>query len=50
MNNYFLSKRTDVYVYGVYQKASSSQADIYLFAPSSSDTQTVVVAGIRHKF
>lgn len=48
--DYFLSKRTDVYVYGVYQKASSSQADIYLFAPSSGDTQTIVVAGIRHKF
>ncbi|WP_454754292.1 porin [Cupriavidus necator] len=48
--DYFLSKRTDVYVYGVYQKASSSNADIYLFAPSSGDRQTVLVAGIRHKF
>nr|WP_315594134.1 porin [uncultured Cupriavidus sp.] len=48
--DYFLSKRTDVYLYGVYQKAASAQADIYLFAPSSSNRQTVLVAGIRHKF
>ncbi|WP_156811407.1 MULTISPECIES: porin [Cupriavidus] len=48
--DYFLSKRTDVYVYGTYQKAVGAKADIYLFAPSSNDRQLVMVAGIRHKF
>ncbi|MDR3384728.1 porin [Cupriavidus basilensis] len=48
--DYFFSKRTDVYVFGVYQKAQSAKADIYLFGPSSGTRQAVVVAGIRHKF
>ncbi|MFJ1258275.1 porin [Cupriavidus sp. CuC1] len=48
--DYFLSKRTDVYLYGVYQKAISAKADIYLFSPSSGGSQGIVVAGIRHKF
>ncbi|QQX89546.1 porin (plasmid) [Cupriavidus necator] len=48
--DYFFSKRTDVYIYGMYQKASSAVADIYSFVPSSNGHQTAVVAGIRHKF
>ncbi len=48
--DYFLSKRTDIYIFGVYQKAQASKADIYLFAPSGNDRQAIVVAGIRHKF
>ncbi|WP_235879332.1 porin [Burkholderia sp. USMB20] len=48
--DYFLSKRTDLYLYGNYQKAAGATADIYLFAPSSSQNQTAIVAGIRHKF
>ncbi|WP_081077840.1 porin [Burkholderia pseudomultivorans] len=48
--DYFLSKRTDLYLYGNYQKATGAAADIYLFAPSSSQSQTAIVAGIRHKF
>jgi GBP family porin len=48
--DYFLSKRTDVYVFGNYQKAAGAKADIYLFSPSSNSNQTAIVAGIRHKF
>lgn len=48
--DYALSRRTDVYVYGVYQRARSARADIYLFAPSSNGGQLVFVTGIRHKF
>jgi len=48
--DYFFSKRTDVYVYGVYQRAQSANADIYLFAPSGNERQVVVITGIRHKF
>lgn len=48
--DYAFSKRTDLYVYGVYQRARAAKADIYLFAPSSNARQMVVVTGIRHKF
>jgi predicted porin len=55
--DYFLSKRTDVYVIGVYQKASgvdsrdvSAVAAINLLTPSSNNHQAVVRLGIRHKF
>lgn len=48
--DYVLSKRTDVYVYGVYQRAQAARADIYLFAPSANARQMVVITGIRHKF
>ena len=55
--DYFLSKRTDVYVIGVYQKASGTDstgatavAAINNLTPSTSDRQTTVRAGIRHKF
>jgi predicted porin len=49
--DYLLSKRTDLYVYDVYQLASHGfKADIFGFTPSSSRTQNVLMAGIRHKF
>lgn len=50
--DYFLSKRTDVYLYGVYQRAGAGarQAGIFLIPVSSSRQQTVVSAGIRHTF
>jgi GBP family porin len=51
---YALSKRTDVYLQGEYQKVVSSgtpfAADINGLAPSSTDKQIAVTAGIRHRF
>jgi GBP family porin len=51
---YALSKRTDVYLQGEYQKVVSSgtpfTADINGLAPSSTDKQIAVTAGIRHRF
>ncbi|EUC19738.1 UNVERIFIED_ORG: putative porin [Burkholderia sp. CF145] len=55
--DYFLSKRTDVYLIGVYQKASGTDstgtaavAAINNLTPSTSDRQSTVRVGIRHKF
>ncbi|MBN3754754.1 porin [Paraburkholderia sp. Tr-20389] len=56
--DYFLSKRTDVYVMGIYQKASGTdsrnQSAIASInnqsSPSSNDRQALVRVGIRHKF
>lgn len=55
--DYFLSKRTDVYVIGVFQKASGTNsrgqpavAALNLLTPSSNDRQGAVRVGIRHKF
>lgn len=49
--DYFLSKRTDLYVNAVYQKASGGVASIAgIAAPSSNDTQATLVNGIRQKF
>ncbi len=55
--DYFLSKRTDVYVIGVYQMASGTDstgttavAAINNLTPSTSDRQSTVRLGIRHKF
>lgn len=54
MADYALSKRTDVYLMGVYQKASGgANADVYEgFTGNESSTTTQVVArvGVRHKF
>jgi GBP family porin len=49
---YYLSKRTDLYVNAIYQRSSSNTvADIEgISNPSSSSTQVVGVVGIRHKF
>jgi predicted porin len=55
--DYFLSKRTDVYLVGVYQKASGTdstgkqaRAAINNLTASSNDHQGTVRIGIRHKF
>lgn len=48
--DYFLSKHTDIYIFCDYQKATGENADIYVFSPSANNSQTVIVAGIRHKF
>ncbi|WP_175845947.1 porin [Burkholderia arboris] len=49
---YFLSKRTDVYVNAFYQRASSNAVAAIegISNPSSTRTQIVAVTGIRHKF
>ncbi|TFE37962.1 porin [Paraburkholderia dipogonis] len=55
--DYYLSKRTDIYAVGVYQKASgtdsqnrSAVATITQMSPSSTDRQVAVRIGFRHKF
>ncbi|VVE71705.1 porin [Pandoraea anapnoica] len=51
--DYFLSKRTDIYAYVNYVKATGPLATAVLFlasAPSSNKEQTAFVAGIRHRF
>lgn len=55
--DYFLSKRTDVYLVGVYQYAKGhdstgedARASINGLTASSSDRQAYVRVGIRHKF
>ncbi|WP_454806665.1 porin [Paraburkholderia fungorum] len=49
--NYFLSKRTDLYLNVVYQRASGADAWIELVsAPSSNNHQLITTAGIRHRF
>jgi predicted porin len=55
--DYFLSKRTDVYIAAAYMKASgvdsTGQASVpYLvtLTPSNTSNQVVARIGIRHKF
>lgn len=52
--DYALSKRTDVYVFTDYMRSSGplslAPAVIWLNAPSTSHTQAIVLAGIRHRF
>jgi general bacterial porin, GBP family len=55
--DYALSKRTDVYMEAVYQHASgslgnfgSNVAAINMLSPSSTDNQTAVGIGLRHRF
>ena len=55
--DYFLSKRTDLYLAGVYQHASGKDstghaavANISSISPSSTSNQVVATVGIRHKF
>lgn len=56
MADYGLSKRTDVYVEGAFQKTSGGNgsvltaADINGFSPSSTDKQVAVTVGMRHRF
>ena len=48
---YFLSKRTDVYIDLIYQRASGAVAAIEgTSGASSSHTQFLTVTGIRQKF
>jgi len=51
--DYFLSKRTDVYVRVISQwagGAAAPRAALYLEGPSSSSRQTVVGVGVTHRF
>jgi predicted porin len=55
--DYFLSKRTDVYALGEYQKAHGTDstgkaavASINQITPSNSDHQALVRIGLRHRF
>ncbi|MEM5400084.1 MULTISPECIES: hypothetical protein [Paraburkholderia] len=52
--DYFLSKRTDVYAQASYQHISADGsglgADISGQSPSSTNQQTVVAIGMRHRF
>jgi len=55
--DYYLSKRTDVYVIGSTQFASgtdstgrAARATLNALTASSTDRQTFVQLGIRHKF
>ncbi|MFM0502070.1 porin [Paraburkholderia caffeinilytica] len=55
--DYFLSKRSDLYLVGIYEHASGvdstgkqAVAAIANLSNSSTDVQTAVVVGIRHKF
>ncbi|MFM0205425.1 porin [Paraburkholderia fungorum] len=55
--DYALSRRTDLYLEGVYQHVSGADgiavlgnASIYSLAASSSDRQAVVAMGVRHRF
>jgi predicted porin len=55
--DYSLSKRTDLYLEGVYQHAYGAPAGsvfasamINTLSPSSSSSQVAVVAGLRHQF
>lgn len=55
--NYLLSTRTDLYLVGIYEHASGEDstgkkavAAIANLSSSSSNSQTAVVVGIRHKF
>jgi predicted porin len=55
--DYFLSKRTDVYLTGIYQKAAGTDstgntavAALNNFTASTSDLQSVVRVGMRPKF
>jgi len=48
---YFLSKTTDLYLNGIYQRSSGAKAWIEGASnPSSNNGQFVTVVGIRHKF
>lgn len=55
--DYFLSKRTDVYVDGVFQHASGTDstgspavANINFLSASSTQNQVMAIVGMRHKF
>ncbi|WP_090868642.1 porin [Paraburkholderia diazotrophica] len=50
--HYLLSKRTELYLVGIHQRASGpgTYAQIYTASPSSGKNKTLVQTGIMHKF
>lgn len=50
--DYFLSKRTDLFLVGMYQRAAgdAQYAQIYTLSPSSTKSQVAVAIGMRHKW
>jgi predicted porin len=54
--DYAFSKRTDVYLEGVYQRVSGGNgnpafnATVWTLTPSANGNQVVVALGLRHKF
>ncbi|MCG5071836.1 porin [Paraburkholderia tagetis] len=54
--DYLLSKRTDVYLEGVYQRVgggngiSAFDAGVYTLTPSRNNQQVVVAVGLKHRF
>ncbi|AIO32822.1 gram-negative porin family protein [Burkholderia cenocepacia] len=50
--DYFLSKKTDLFLVSIYQRAAGDAqfAEIYTLSPSTTKTQISVVAGLRHKW
>ncbi|TAL95177.1 MAG: porin [Paraburkholderia sp.] len=51
--DYFLSKRTDLYVYGVYQRVNADAGSAWVFTwnnPSTTRSQVLARAAIRHTF
>ncbi|REG52220.1 putative porin [Paraburkholderia sp. BL6669N2] len=50
--DYLLSKRTDLFLVGIYQKAAgdAQYAQIYTLSPSTTKTQISAVIGMRHKW
>jgi predicted porin len=50
--DYFLSKSTDLFLVGIYQKAAgdAQYAQIYSLSPSTTKSQVSAVIGMRHKW
>lgn len=50
--DYFISRRTDFFLVGIYQKAAGDAkfAQIYSLSPSTTKTQISAVIGMRHKW
>jgi general bacterial porin, GBP family len=54
--DYLFSKRTDVYLEGVYQRVGGGNgngafdASVFTLNPSSGSTQVVVAVGMKHRF
>jgi predicted porin len=50
--DYLLSKRTDLFLVGIYQRAAGDArfAQIYTLSPSTTKTQVSAVIGLRHRW
>lgn len=50
--DYFLSKRTDIFLAAIYQRAAgdAQYAQIYTLSPSSTKSQVTAALGMRHKW